>query len=68
MIKGISLIIQRNSRNHLHIQHPRFNFLNINTKLVTVEATPPHFYPTPKISRRFKKTSARFASNTVMFF
>ena len=56
MIKGISLIIQRNSRNHLHIQHPRFNFLNINTKRVVVEATPPHFYPTSKISRRFKKT------------
>ena len=54
--QAITALIQRNSRNHLHIQHPRFNFLSINTKRVVEEDTPPHFYPTSKISRRFKKT------------
>jgi hypothetical protein len=57
-----------NSGKHLHIQHLQLNSLNINAKLVMVEVAPPHFHPTPKMSRRFFKTSPRFVLNTVTFF
>ena len=61
-------IFSYNSGNYLHIQHLQLNSLNINAKLVMVEAAPPHFHPTPKMSRRFFKTSPRFDLNASMFF
>ena len=60
-------IFSYNSGNYLHIQHLQLNSLNINAKLVMVEVAPPHFHPTPKMSRRFFKTSPRFALNTTTF-
>ena len=51
-----------------YVYHLQLNSLNINAKLVMVEVAPPHFHPTPKMSRRFFKTSPRFVLNTVMFF
>ena len=61
-------IFSYNSENYLHIQHLQLNSLNINAKLVMVEVAPPHFHPTPKMSRRFFKTSPRFDLNASMFF
>ena len=61
-------IFSYNSGNDLHIQHLQLNSLNINAKLVMVEVAPPHFHPTPKMSRRFLKTSSCFALNTTVFF
>ena len=61
-------IFSYNSGNNLHIQHLQLNSLNINAKLVMVEVAPPHFHPTPKMSRRFFKTRSCFDSNTTLFF
>ena len=41
--------------------------LNINAKLMVVKAEPPHFRTSPKISRRFFKTSPRLSENAVTF-
>ena len=66
--KRIMVVFHDICQNHLHIQHQAPKSLNINTKLVVVEVAPPHFRPTPKTSRRFKKTRPRFVSNAVVFF
>jgi hypothetical protein len=41
--------------------------LNINAKLMVVKAELPHFRPSPKMSRRFLKTSPRLSENAVTF-
>ena len=66
--KRIMVVFHDICQNHLHIQHQAPKSLNINTKLVVVEVAPPHFRPTPKTSRRFKKTRPRFVANAVVFF
>ena len=66
--KRIMVVFHDICQNYLHIQHQATKLLNINAKLVVVEVAPPHFRPTPKISRRFFKTSPRFVLNTVTFF
>ena len=64
--KRIMVVFHDIYQNYLHIQHQATKLLNINAKLVVVEVAPPHFRPTPKISRRFLKTSFSFAEKVLV--